>query len=39
MDTSVEYGCRKAPLYARAGARELWLVDIPAGMVDVQRVG
>jgi Uma2 family endonuclease len=30
---------RKAPLYARAGVRELWLVDIPAGVVDVQRVG
>ena len=38
MDTSVEYDRRrKAPLYARAGVRELWLVDIPAGVVDVQR--
>ena len=38
MDTSVEYGRRrKAPLYARAGVRELWLVDIPAGVLDVQR--
>ena len=30
-------GRRKAPLYARAGVRELWLVDIPAGVLDVQR--
>ena len=38
MDTSVEYDRRrKAPLYARAGVRELWLVDIPAGVLDVQR--
>jgi hypothetical protein len=36
---SAQYGRRKAPLYARAGVRELWLVDIPAGVVDVQRVG
>jgi Uma2 family endonuclease len=38
MDTSAEYDRRrKAPLYARAGVRELWLVDIPAGVVDVLR--
>jgi Uma2 family endonuclease len=38
MDTSVEYNRRrKAPLYARAGVRELWLADIPAGVVDVLR--
>ena len=38
MDTSVEYDRRrKAPLYARAGVRDLWLVDIPAGVLDVQR--
>lgn len=38
MDTSVEYDRRrKAPLYARAGVSDLWLVDIPAGVVDVQR--
>jgi Uma2 family endonuclease len=38
MDTSVEYDRRrKAPLYARAGVREVWLVDIPAGAVDVLR--
>jgi Uma2 family endonuclease len=38
MDTSVEYDRRtKAPLYARAGIWELWLVDIPAGVVEVHR--
>jgi len=38
MDTSVKYDRRrKAPLYARAGVRELWLVDIPARVLDVQR--
>jgi len=38
MDTSVEYDRRrKAPLYARAGVRELWLVDIVAGLVEVRR--
>jgi Uma2 family endonuclease len=38
MDTSVEYDRRrKAPLYARAGVQELWLADIPAGVVDVLR--
>ena len=35
---SVEYDRRrKAPLYARAGVRDLWLVDIPAGVLDVPR--
>jgi Uma2 family endonuclease len=38
MDSSVEYDRRtKAPLYARAGIWELWLVDIPAGVVEVHR--
>ncbi|TMQ21741.1 MAG: Uma2 family endonuclease [Candidatus Rokuibacteriota bacterium] len=38
MDTSVDYDRRtKAPLYARAGVGELWLVDIPAGLVEVHR--
>ena len=38
MDTSVEYDRRrKAPLYARAGVSEVWLVDIPAGAVEVHR--
>jgi Uma2 family endonuclease len=38
MDTSVEYDRRrKAPLYARAGVHELWLADIPGGVVDVLR--
>jgi Uma2 family endonuclease len=38
MDTSVEYDRRrKTPLYARAGVPEVWLVDIPAGLVDVHR--
>jgi Uma2 family endonuclease len=38
MDTSVEYDRRrKAPLYARAGITELWLVDLPAGIVDMHR--
>jgi Uma2 family endonuclease len=38
MDTSVEYDRRrKTPLYARAGVPEVWLVDIPADVVDVHR--
>jgi Uma2 family endonuclease len=38
MDTSAEYDRRtKAPLYARAGVWELWLVDVPAGVVEVHR--
>jgi Uma2 family endonuclease len=38
MDTSVKYDRRrKAPLYARAGVSELWLIDLPAGVVDVHR--
>lgn len=38
MDTSVEYDRRrKAPLYARAGVAEVWLVDIPADLVGVRR--
>ncbi|HEX9820336.1 MAG TPA: Uma2 family endonuclease [Methylomirabilota bacterium] len=38
MDTSVEYDRRrKTPLYARARVPEVWLVDIPAGVVDVHR--
>jgi Uma2 family endonuclease len=38
MDTSVEYDRRrKTPLYARAGVPEVWLVDIPAGILDVHR--
>lgn len=38
MDTSVEYDRRrKTPLYAHAGVAEVWLVDIPAGIVDVYR--
>jgi Uma2 family endonuclease len=38
MDTSGEYDRRrKTPLYARAGVAEVWLVDIPAGIVDVHR--
>jgi Uma2 family endonuclease len=38
MDTSVEYDRRrKTPLYARAGVSEVWLVDIPAGILDVHR--
>jgi Uma2 family endonuclease len=27
----------KLPLYARAGIAEVWLVDIPAGRVEVYR--
>jgi Uma2 family endonuclease len=39
MDTSVEYDRRrKTPLYARAGVPEVWLVDIPAGILDIHRV-
>jgi Uma2 family endonuclease len=36
MDTSVAYDRRrKTPLYARARVPEVWLVDIPAGVVEV----
>jgi Uma2 family endonuclease len=38
MDTSVEHDRRrKTPLYARAGVPEVWLVDIPARLLDVHR--
>jgi Uma2 family endonuclease len=38
MDTSAEYDRRrKAPLYARAGVVELWLVDIPGALIEVHR--
>ena len=38
MDTSVDYDRRtKAPLYARAGVSEVWLVDTPADVVEVHR--
>lgn len=37
-DTSVEYDREaKAPLYARSGIRETWLVDLDAGVVEVYR--
>jgi len=35
-DTTVPFDrTRKRPLYARAGIAEVWLVDIPAGIVEV----
>ena len=38
MDTSADYDRRrKAPLYARAGVGELWLVDVPARLIEVHR--
>ncbi len=38
MDSSTRYDRRiKAPLYARAGVPELWLVDIPRMIVEVLR--
>src|SRR5262249_16336782 len=38
MDTSAEYDRRtKAPLYARAGVVEVWLVDIPGGLLEIHR--
>ena len=38
METSAAYDREtKAPLYARAGVVELWLVDVPAGLVEVHR--
>jgi len=37
-DTSAEYDREvKVPLYARSGIRESWLVDLPAGVVEVYR--
>lgn len=38
MDTSTEYDRRvKVPLYARAGIREVWLVDLTTDTVEVLR--
>lgn len=38
MQTSADYDRRiKIPLYARAGIREVWLVDLPAGRIEVHR--
>jgi Uma2 family endonuclease len=38
MDTSVDYDRRrKTPLYARARVPEVWLVDLPASVVEVHR--
>jgi len=38
MDTSADYDRRrKAPLYARAGVAEVWLVDIPGSLIEVHR--
>ena len=38
MDSSAEYDREtKAPLYARAGVSEVWLVDILAGLLEVHR--
>ncbi|MCS7207332.1 MAG: Uma2 family endonuclease [Dehalococcoidia bacterium] len=37
-DTSADYERQvKVPLYARAGVREVWLVDLAAGCVEVYR--
>jgi Uma2 family endonuclease len=37
-DSSAGYDRRvKAPLYAREGIREYWLLDLPAGLVEVYR--
>jgi Uma2 family endonuclease len=37
-ETSAEYDRQiKVPLYARAGIREVWLVDLAAGAVEVYR--
>jgi hypothetical protein len=38
METSAAYDRdTKAPLYARAGVLELWLVDVPGGLLEVHR--
>ncbi len=36
-DTSLGFDRRKAPVYARHGIPELWIVDLRAGVVEVHR--
>ena len=36
-DTSLDYERRKAPVYARHGIPELWIVDVRSGIVEVHR--